>query len=555
MLEDDIDLDPVIINQELYNKCLFKTISLSDLTKELKERYIKFDSDETYYLLTLKIRAHILNASNAHPRYIQPVLDEIKFLSSNTKKKYYACSYPGCPFKTGQHNKYVEHLRLVHSTNKQNVECKLKGCSRVFLGVSQLEIHLKTAHRSRQSSVALRQRMFVNQIIRMKCSMTSCGHQIVPGVKELKKHLTSHLEKRETVQCIFKGCKYETNSNGSMGSHISRKHRYDDVDNLKDEIRQDNDADSSNDTVRDLVETNLGDIDDEIFEDVDVTTFSLEDQEQEEIAENESCQENSQEIFLRALAITFCDWMSVKAIPFSTCNIIVAEVFKSYGLAKDQMRLKICEILRKEGFDTAKIEQILSELEHEDPFTRAKGELETESRRIRFLKESYDYTSPETVFLPTKKGEKRESYQYVPLKQSLKALLEDSSFLKQKSEDDYFHEPDVYKDIRDGDHFRTNTFFKENPEAIRRAIKCSYDVISFRQMYKLCHSWFILVATHPPPHHPHLTSVKNMQTFSKSLLFRLLDLEYHGPWPAHCVILPSSCRGLSGGLQLTGKKL
>ena len=48
----------------------------------------------------------------------------------------------------------------------------------------------------------------------------------------------------------------------------------------------------------------------------------------------------------------------------------------------------------------------------------------------------------------------------------MKALLEDPTFIKQKQDDSYFHEEDVFKDVRDGVNFRSNSFFLENPNAV-----------------------------------------------------------------------------------------
>ena len=48
----------------------------------------------------------------------------------------------------------------------------------------------------------------------------------------------------------------------------------------------------------------------------------------------------------------------------------------------------------------------------------------------------------------------------------MKALLEDPTFVKQKLDDQYFHEDNVFKDARDGLNFRNNAYFLENPNAV-----------------------------------------------------------------------------------------
>ena len=108
----------------------------------------------------------------------------------------------------------------------------------------------------------------------------------------------------------------------------------------------------------------------------------------------------------------------------------------------------------------------MEKLDDVDPFVRAKNEPEKEVQRLNFLKDSFDFSEPETVFLQTEYGQPRDSYQYVPLKKSLKILLEDETFIRQKAKDPYFHEVGVYKDIGDGDLHRSNQFFIENPESV-----------------------------------------------------------------------------------------
>ena len=105
--------------------------------------------------------------------------------------------------------------------------------------------------------------------------------------------------------------------------------------------------------------------------------------------------------------------------------------------------------------ESHKIEELIAKLSNDDPFTKARSELKSERKRLQYVKESFDYTPPETG----------ETYQFVPIVKTLKVLLEDQTYLKQKEDDPYFPEDAVYKDVRDGEFFKTNKFFIDNPEA------------------------------------------------------------------------------------------
>ena len=169
---------PFILDEELYNKLLFKTLSFQDLKLELKRRSIACSVSDTYYVLALKLRLQILKDSNADSVHVQPIIDEINYFALQQKKSLsYHCSLPGCPFRAHNHKDYVKHLRALHSNSKQKMLCKLKGCGQEFGGVQLLELHIKQAHRTRLSLVKLKQNQLVLQISRLRCLSTSCHHQ------------------------------------------------------------------------------------------------------------------------------------------------------------------------------------------------------------------------------------------------------------------------------------------------------------------------------------------------------------------------------------------
>ena len=101
-----------------------------------------------------------------------------------------------------------------------------------------------------------------------------------------------------------------------------------------------------------------------------------------------------------------------------------------------------------------------------DPFEKAREELENERRRCRFINQNFPNVKPVTIVLNSEESAVKESYQYVPIASSLKILLEDETFLKQKASDPYFHDDQLVQDVRDGDCFRGNKYFSDNPDAV-----------------------------------------------------------------------------------------
>ena len=173
-----------------------------------------------------------------------------------------------------------------------------------------------------------------------------------------------------------------------------------------------------------------------------------------------------EETFVKSLSIVFNNWMNVSGIPYSTVNLIVSEVFKSYQMGADLTKHHIGNILIGQGFDEKQVKDILKNVGTEDPFQAAKENLESEKKRLSFIKEAFRNTQPETVRLNPEHEAKPETYQYVSLKDSMKNLLEDKSYIDQKMSDPYKAEDSVVKDVRDGKLFRQNPYFQENPQAV-----------------------------------------------------------------------------------------
>ena len=452
------------IEFDLYNKCLFKTINYNQLKSELLSRNINFSPSDTYPILTLRMRKDILEKLHIQHSVVQNIDSEIKLFE---KVKYkstsgYRCSFPGCSFQNLQHKRYVYHLQNVHHNSKSRLVCQFRHeCTRDFPTVQMLRMHITRDHQRRESSVVLNQNQLVEQITTLKCLENSCGHQSVSSILTLKKHIFSHTDKKEDTKCIF--CSYKTNVTGTLKSHISRKHKIQTVSLLNPdivELRHEEDGacysgnpEESRVSARDEVNT------DDHLEDL-----SSEDDENEV----EGTSDLDEEVFVKALSITMNTWMNISGIAYSTVNNIVVELFNSYEKGVEYSRQKIEKVLRSEDvkMDEDRIKEILNTVADRDPFLMAKKELEKESSRKRYINRNFPNVQPETVNLSDDEGGKPDTYQYVPIQDSLRLLLEDDTYIKQKLEDPYCQDEDVVKDTRDGVAFKENPFFRDNPDAI-----------------------------------------------------------------------------------------
>ena len=452
-----------VAEEELFNKCLFKQISLTDLKNELNNRQLDCFQADSYHILTSKLKLHILEQCQAMPLVREDIKNEIAAFYSTgpgRQKKVYQCCLIGCKFQAKQHKNYIRHLQF-HGTITQKLVCQLRGCTRELSNLVMLKNHIKTSHRlPRSSLLSVKQNQMIQELVQLRCLETSCQHQTVLNVKDLKTHLMKiHTEKREMVSCPFAECNFETNVSGTFKSHFNRKHPLQQVENLKEAVVNDKFRDDFN-------------IDIDVI-DVEMTTNEASgdeyDANDDVQSENGSFTEETfedEEIFLKSLAILFNNWMNVAGIPYTTVNMIVSEVFRSYHMGVDITKQQIEKNLSQEGVENIKIKDILEKVGKDDPFLKAQEHLEKENKRLKFIQEAFENTPPMTIRLNPQYEPKAETYQYVSLISSLKQLIEDETFILQKNSNPYFAEDGVVKDVRDGKNFRENSFFQENPDAV-----------------------------------------------------------------------------------------
>jgi hypothetical protein len=104
----------------------------------------------------------------------------------------------------------------------------------------------------------------------------------------------------------------------------------------------------------------------------------------------------------------------------------------------------------------------------ENPIESLLEEFSSAYRVDKFVKSSGYYISPETVHLPPGDDGQARSFQFVPLTELAKAVADQPGFkLPERS---HLHqdrsEKILLKDITDGEAYRNNPYFLNNPDAL-----------------------------------------------------------------------------------------
>ena len=159
----------------------------------------------------------------------------------------------------------------------------------------------------------------------------------------------------------------------------------------------------------------------------------------------------------------------MKYIPHKTIQEIVEENIlsskKSLEKREKLLRKSLCEIEISE----VQIEKVVTDVIKNDSYYNAQMKLNTEAKRNKFIKENTNYVSPREIVLnknEVRMGLKKEVFHYIPIDQSIAALLQDPSFNRMVEMSGENVAPDeVIEDMKDGLIYKENLYFQANPEA------------------------------------------------------------------------------------------
>ena len=169
--------------------------------------------------------------------------------------------------------------------------------------------------------------------------------------------------------------------------------------------------------------------------------------------------------------------------------------------SKENQKLKVKKVLLNENVTAGCLHRIMNILDNDDNIL-AQEALNSEYKREKFLRENFHVIEPREIILnpdEIKNGAKKESFQYLPLKPALKALLEDKSFNDALDESkNRLVENGVLREFKDGAFYKSLDYFKQNPGALAAGIysdciELKNPLGSARGKYKLLELfWFIL---------------------------------------------------------------
>ena len=159
-------------------------------------------------------------------------------------------------------------------------------------------------------------------------------------------------------------------------------------------------------------------------------------EERDEDMEDDAEPEVIGEVFMMA----YCDFLNrltnYQFIPQSSVQLISEEYLKNYLKANEVKTSVLRSSLLKNvpGISEVDIIKVLEDVAENDAFLKAQRSLDSEYKRIKFLKENFTYVKPVEIVFNSKEvkdgKETKASMHYIPVVQTIKNLVQDSTFME-----------------------------------------------------------------------------------------------------------------------------
>ena len=355
-----------------------------------------------------------------------------------------------CNHRSSTLRSYMLHYKLHSNSCYQDFPCGIENCPLRFKTYNSFQIHVTRAHQNirRNIKVGLHGQRLQGDV-NLTCTVATC-EQICNDPHEIVSHYRTHISQGLTISCPFQGCSKAYNVDVSFRSHISRQHRRHltvSNQNASDRANVQNEVDESEDT------TNSADTDDFMPEPPD------------DYNENETVEDNiDDDAYLLNVALFYLRMETKYHVPASTVQTIVEELRNLYELDRNHEQHLLKQKLTSEELSLETINGIISEIQQGNLFTKAHneetGELRTSFTRKEFFKEKLNYVEPVKIRLGADDNGCAKFCHYVPIKESLKAMLKHPSVLHQyKNPYPATESPELYTDFSDGSIYKDIQIF------------------------------------------------------------------------------------------------
>lgn len=416
----------------------------------------------------------------------------------------YTCNSCGVSVKTLK--SYVQHQGLHRNEAHYLYPCCIANCKSRFRNYSTFKCHIYRHHRQTSS---------VSQCESLQgpftCKVANCHKQLI-DLSDLLGHLKFHISKREAVHCPFNNCDHSFSVKSSFTSHLSRKHKNSTALHVSGAYCL---PSVSSESQFSVAESHSDERANDVVTDDDGPEEDMLDPSQ------------IKSLYIKNLSMFYMKLQAKYLIPSSTIQLIVEEIDKLSGVCQQYTKnhLKV-SLQAKAKLSETEIEDVLKTLDDMDIHGCCRSALSTEHKRKQYFEEHFPYVHQKCISLGIDKNRKERHAQYIPIKDTLTALLKDPAVWEECRTSRNESTPLILNDVSDGSVFKSNPLFLE-PELTLKVIlyQDAFEVVnplgSARKKHKLLGVYFTLANFDPF----HRSTIDNMQLL---LLCREADFKYFG---------------------------
>lgn len=346
--------------------------------------------------------------------------------------KNYICKL--CKEKFIKLKSYASHLQIHKHVKNFKFSC-VSGCPRTYTKYSSFKAHISRNHKRPKIGN-------YSNCIALKCGVKTC-QQNCSDESFMISHLQKHIKNNEKIECPFFNCSLVFHKRSSFSAHLSRKHpslklkSYKESDNVAENLFEhfENSQISAN------------------TQDSEISTKLLEDSKISPQAINHS------------LALFCLRLLSKFHLPSSVIDLIIAEIISLQELNMQSIQECLTKELVKIDVNEPARNSILKSIESNELlslFSSNQNLLKSNYLRNAYFKKNFNYVEPIAIFLGRDRLNKKCFYHYVPILESLKALMQNNSVKFQVENPIVIYDNTSLTDYSDGTVFKLHNIFRES---------------------------------------------------------------------------------------------
>ena len=356
-------------------------------------------------------------------------------------------------------NNLLTHVAVYHSHEPQfSYACNIDSgnCCKIVRSITALKLHVYREHRDH---LLLSEH---KNIVRSSGSKICCPvcAEVVDTLSDLSGHYRQHCDYGQSIYCVVEGCSAKFQVYSSYTSHMSRCHK------------------------------GSADVDASHQQSSNAETARMQ-EESEFDTGGETYDENT---YTKHLGLFLLKLQEDCLLSSSTIQTILDGFKELTSLLINSIQQTVVNICQDSNISSDVSSQILTTVNGE-MLTTAFTELSSDWKRKQFYKNEYNFVEPQTVRYNVESSVFTSTFQYIPLQDSLKALLTNKKLSSQLLQQ-VPKRPNILSSFSDGTVYQEHPVYQNHPQALEIILYADeFDVVNPLGVHASVHKLLVFYYT------------------------------------------------------------